>query len=67
MWRPGVRRGGDVFVGKRMNCEIGRLAASHGIGGLFPWAMSYDAFDAHNNTLVTHLMRGYYDGPSGGR
>ena len=32
-------------------------------GVLFPWAMSYDAFDGNNdNTLATHLLRWWRGG-----
>ena len=49
---------GEVFVGEDMQFKIGRLAASHDVGGLFPWAMSYDAF-GDNKTLARSLAAGY--------
>ena len=50
--------GGEVFVGKRMNCKIGRIGRNAGVGGFFPWALSYDDY-YENNTLSKHLMRGW--------
>ena len=49
---------GQVFVGKTMQYNLGVLAARHGLGGVFPWALSYDSF-AHNNTLVRYLDKGF--------
>ena len=49
---------GEVFVGEDMQFKIGRLASSHDVGGLFPWAMSYDAF-GNNKTLARSLVVGY--------
>jgi hypothetical protein len=34
---------GTIIVGKRMNARLGGLAASSGIGGLFPWMLNYDS------------------------
>ena len=48
---------GVVFVGKKMNYDIGRLIATSGLGGAFPWELSYDSYE-HNNTLVDFLIRG---------
>ena len=56
--------GNQVFVGKAMNYAVGRLAADHALGGVFPWALSYDAFDNNNNnTLVPYLYAGYTRAP----
>ena len=46
---------GVVFVGKKMNYDIGVLAS--GLGGVFPWELSYDAYGG-NDTLAAYLVRG---------
>jgi len=46
-----------VFVGKRMNREIGALIKREGFGGAFPWAANYDSLQ-HNNSLVNYLASG---------
>ena len=33
---------GTNFVGKLMNQKIGELVVDAGIGGVFPWMLSYD-------------------------
>ena len=52
---------GTPFVGKKMNCLIGKFARSRGLGGLFPWELSYDSY-SHNNTLASFLLRGWETG-----
>ena len=49
-----------VFIGKKMNREIGRLIKREGFGGAFPWAANYDSLQ-HNNSLVRHLAAGLMD------
>ena len=48
---------GVVFVGKKMNYDIGVLIKEKGLGGAFPWELSYDSYK-NNNTLVKHLVNG---------
>jgi len=48
----------QVFVGKQMNKDIGKLARKHNLRGVFPWCMTYDSY-THNNTLITWLIDGY--------
>ena len=48
---------GTVFVGKKMNWELGQLAQAQNLGGVFPWMMSYDAADP-GNELLPYLVRG---------
>lgn len=43
------------FVGKLMNRQIGQLARDNEMGGVFPWAMSYDDYH-NNNTLIYWLL-----------
>ena len=47
-----------VFVGKNMMTLIGELARRRHLGGLFPWELSYDSYEA-NNTLVPFLLKGF--------
>ena len=46
-----------VFVGKKMNYELGKLIKQQGFGGLFPWALNYDSIK-HNNSLIYWLNKG---------
>jgi len=46
-----------IFIGKKMNYDIGVFIKDKNLGGAFPWALSYDAID-NNNTLVTYLSHG---------
>jgi len=40
-----------------MNLELGKLIASEGFGGVFPWAANYDSIE-YNNSLVEWLYKG---------
>ena len=40
-----------LFVGKKMNENIGKLAIENGFGGVFPWAANYDSIE-YNYSLV---------------
>ena len=48
---------GVVFVGKKMNYELGKWIKQQGFGGVFPWALNYDS-NKHNNSLVYWLYKG---------
>ena len=47
-----------LFVGKKMNENIGKLAIENGFGGVFPWAANYDSIE-FNNSLVKWLVKGF--------
>ena len=59
---------GTVFVGKAMNWELGGLARSLKLGGVFPWQFSYDdlAGSGRNNSLLPFLVRGLEGKPMEG-
>ena len=46
-----------VFVGKKMNYELGKWIKQQGLGGVFPWALNYDS-NKYNNSLVEWLYKG---------
>jgi GH18 family chitinase len=48
---------GTRFVGKQMNLALGRFVHEQGIGGVFPWELSYDSYE-DGNTLSPFLLRG---------
>ena len=48
-----------LFVGKKMNQDIGRLVKEKGLRGVFPWAANYDSVE-YNNSLITWLAKGLY-------
>ncbi|MDC0230369.1 glycoside hydrolase family 18 protein [Aureispira] len=52
---------GIVFVGKKMNYELGKWIKNEGFGGVFPWALNYDS-NKYNNSLIKWLYKGVNDG-----
>ena len=46
-----------IFVGKKMNYELGKWIKKEGFRGVFPWAANYDS-NAYNNSLIDWLHRG---------
>ena len=46
-----------VFIGKKMNYELGKWVKQQGFGGVFPWALNYDS-DKYNNSLIYWLNKG---------
>jgi len=46
-----------VFVGKKMNYELGKFIKEGGFRGAFPWAINYDSIE-YNNSLINYLYKG---------
>ena len=46
-----------VFIGKKMNFELGQWIKQQKFGGVFPWALNYDSYTC-NNSLIYWLHKG---------
>ena len=46
-----------IFVGKKMNFQLGQWIKKEGFWGVFPWALNYDSYK-YNNSLIYWLHKG---------